>query len=324
MEQGITASHLGSDPVFIYARTVSKHYITTQLTHFSRLPLLLYSHNTRQRLYLPTKFASPCHNMPFVGSSFPPSPPPARKRRRHDDDDDGRTIFTRRRPEDYATAQRCSFGGGVSYAMTSRRMVAPMPKRSRFGAQDDNITSLYDEPESTPSHRRRSSYHTPRQKTPQPSLSMTDTCSDAGVRLTTKVLAPCYICHRRPTKHSLDSFAQCEGCDEQTCFVCIRQCHGRGDMVSVLLEQEALSRSFQMEDVDQPPTSGDSNKNYSARPAEKKPEHASDAHRITPEWTACGHRSVVCSRCCVERGPEGEVTCLGCLVGAVPPDSMMF
>ncbi|KAJ2979117.1 hypothetical protein NQ176_g3442 [Zarea fungicola] len=263
--------------------------------------------------------------MPFVGNSFPSSPPPARKRRRQDDDDDGRTIFTRRRPEDYASAQRCSFGGGVSYTMTSRRMVvAPMQKRSRFAPQDDNITSLYNEPESTPSHRRRSSHQTPRQKTPQPSLSITATCSDAGVRLTTKILAPCHICHRRPTKHSLDSFAQCEGCDEQTCFVCIRQCHGRGDMASVLLEQEALSRSFQMEDVDQPPTRDDGNKYHSARPAEKKPELASDANRITPAWTACGHRSVVCSRCCVERGPEGEVTCLGCLVGAVSPDSMMF
>lgn len=25
------------------------------------------------------------------------------------------------------------------------------------------------------------------------------------------------------------------------------------------------------------------------------------------------HRGKVCSRCCVERGPEGEVWCLGCL-----------
>ena len=25
------------------------------------------------------------------------------------------------------------------------------------------------------------------------------------------------------------------------------------------------------------------------------------------------HRGMVCSRCCVERGPDGEVRCLGCL-----------
>ena len=26
------------------------------------------------------------------------------------------------------------------------------------------------------------------------------------------------------------------------------------------------------------------------------------------------HRAMVCSRCCVERGPDGEVRCLGCLM----------
>jgi hypothetical protein len=26
-----------------------------------------------------------------------------------------------------------------------------------------------------------------------------------------------------------------------------------------------------------------------------------------------GHRRMVCSRCCVERGPDGEVRCFGCL-----------
>jgi hypothetical protein len=26
-----------------------------------------------------------------------------------------------------------------------------------------------------------------------------------------------------------------------------------------------------------------------------------------------GHRSVVCSRCCIERGSDGEIWCLGCL-----------
>lgn len=25
------------------------------------------------------------------------------------------------------------------------------------------------------------------------------------------------------------------------------------------------------------------------------------------------HRRIVCSKCCVERGPDGEVVCLGCL-----------
>jgi len=28
-----------------------------------------------------------------------------------------------------------------------------------------------------------------------------------------------------------------------------------------------------------------------------------------------GHKDMVCSRCCVERGADGEVRCLGCLRG---------
>lgn len=31
------------------------------------------------------------------------------------------------------------------------------------------------------------------------------------------------------------------------------------------------------------------------------------------EWSEGGHRRVVCSRCCVEKGTEGDVWCLGCL-----------
>lgn len=30
-------------------------------------------------------------------------------------------------------------------------------------------------------------------------------------------------------------------------------------------------------------------------------------------WASGGHRKKICSRCCVERGPDGDVVCLGCL-----------
>lgn len=30
-------------------------------------------------------------------------------------------------------------------------------------------------------------------------------------------------------------------------------------------------------------------------------------------WTGRGHRDMICSRCCVERGSYGDVVCLGCL-----------
>ena len=32
-------------------------------------------------------------------------------------------------------------------------------------------------------------------------------------------------------------------------------------------------------------------------------------------WSGRGHREVICSGCCVERGSEGDVVCLGCLAG---------
>lgn len=32
-------------------------------------------------------------------------------------------------------------------------------------------------------------------------------------------------------------------------------------------------------------------------------------------WSGGGHRGVICSRCCVESGGEGDVICLGCLAG---------
>ncbi|EPE31525.1 hypothetical protein GLAREA_12281 [Glarea lozoyensis ATCC 20868] len=42
-------------------------------------------------------------------------------------------------------------------------------------------------------------------------------------------LSPCHICRRKPTsKHELDGFADCEGCGERTCYVCIRECLGSG------------------------------------------------------------------------------------------------
>ncbi|KAG6007170.1 hypothetical protein E4U21_006273 [Claviceps maximensis] len=146
------------------------------------------------------------------------------------------------------------------------------------------------------------------------------------------VLAPCYICHRRPGKKAdLDSFAQCQGCGERACFVCVRQCHGWNpdDGMSVLSEQEVLTRSFRMDDsVDEgavTDSDGSAHKQEEARQRQRKQNRRHDGsgerdgnHDIRlcdRGWAASGHRSVVCSRCCVERGAEGEVICLGCLSG---------
>jgi len=137
---------------------------------------------------------------------------------------------------------------------------------------------------------------------------------------TSTLLRPCHICHRRPTKKSdLDSFADCHMCCERTCYVCIRQCLGwkAGSGASggdrLLGQLPTYSASFAMEDVD--------SENYQATTS-------ADAQPIQPRlqdsWAAGGggsdgggdssnHRQMVCSRCCVERGADGDVVCLGCL-----------
>lgn len=40
-----------------------------------------------------------------------------------------------------------------------------------------------------------------------------------------QTLAPCHICHRRPTtRTALDAYADCEICSRRACFVCLREC----------------------------------------------------------------------------------------------------
>jgi hypothetical protein len=152
--------------------------------------------------------------------------------------------------------------------------------------------------------------------------------NDSGNRMTRPILTPCHVCHRKPTKKlHLDAFAECQGCGERTCFVCIRQCQGWGavDGDLAVSEQEVLSRSFHMDDVtDSEPNSAVDNQQ--PRPFEQQQHQEQHRHRRQEDrshtngkgtdaegWHALGHRSVVCSRCCVERGGEGDVVCLGCL-----------
>ncbi|POS70156.1 hypothetical protein DHEL01_v211448 [Diaporthe helianthi] len=156
--------------------------------------------------------------------------------------------------------------------------------------------------------------------------------------ITTNVLAPCHICHRKPTKKTdLDSYADCQGCGERTCYVCMRECLGwattpRGSRntnghygadeqeeedAEVLMRDEDTigaheqgeggtgnDHSFNMEDA--PPE--DSQPNDDNLRADYK-----DRQGTWVKQGGTGHRGRICSRCCVEEGMEGEVTCLGCL-----------
>lgn len=184
----------------------------------------------------------------------------------------------------------------------SARKIQPFIKRARTAGSDTftTTTSLAD--------RRQASLP------PQPAQDNTnfDFRPPAPAR-TGSTLTPCHICHRKPTKKShLDSFAQCQGCGEQTCFVCIRECMGWNvDDGSVLCEQEVLSRSFHMGDADEDTAAQFEHSSVQGNNASQDGYDEEDLRR--KGWDAGGHRGMVCSRCCIERGAEGDIVCLGCL-----------
>jgi hypothetical protein len=106
-------------------------------------------------------------------------------------------------------------------------------------------------------------------------------------------LSPCHICHRKPTeKKQLDAYADCEGCGNRTCFICVRECRG---LYSLPRDGDVMV----VEDLHGHEKGNDEGGNLGLGPWEK--------------GVVESHRRMVCSRCCVEKGTEGEVWCLGCL-----------
>lgn len=211
------------------------------------------------------------------------------------------------------------------------RKIIPLPlakklRRTEWQGPDEipSIQQQYDE-----AARQRSPRHI-NLSSPTPTKELQQTSGNSRpstlLRTTTSaaLLSPCHICHRRPTKKSdLDSYADCQGCGERTCYVCIRECLGwktgqdyadnevlRDRPPTTTTEEENLSASFHMEDA--PCQNG----HAEAGEADESGDRVRDTRtRITESWGqgGGGHRQMVCSRCCVERGPEGEVICLGCL-----------
>lgn len=120
-------------------------------------------------------------------------------------------------------------------------------------------------------------------------------------------LSPCHICRRKPTlKHELEQFASCERCAERTCYVCIRECLGMASEFDLSRKMEKKgpvwhhsTNGLLEEDV----------LDYVPLRAAAERERV----RLEDEMGKEEHRGRVCSRCCRERGCEGEVWCLGCL-----------
>jgi hypothetical protein len=67
-----------------------------------------------------------------------------------------------------------------------------------------------------------------------------------------------------------------------------------------------------MEDADDVEFSGDGEDHNVLRQHQTN-ETVGNKDAGTVGWAKGGHRKMICSRCCVERGPDGDVVCLGCL-----------
>lgn len=143
-----------------------------------------------------------------------------------------------------------------------------------------------------------------------------DTVRPTPVRHDSALLTRCHICHRKPARKSdLDSFGDCEGCGQRTCFVCLREC------LDWRTEEQKRwggyrSASFTMRDLDDPVGSRDGGEgDVKALKGVRERSDGEQMERGDGEkgWKSGGHRKKICSRCCVERGPDGDVVCLGCL-----------
>ncbi|KAI1808335.1 hypothetical protein F4811DRAFT_502111 [Daldinia bambusicola] len=208
--------------------------------------------------------------------------------------------------------------GPASSMLNMPRKMIPLPVNKRFRlVNNDDAHHPYLHSNSSYSHAH------PEPPAPSPQYTRLGTGLRIGTASSQPLLSPCHICHRKPTKKSdLDSFADCLGCGQRSCFVCLRAC--RGWLTSTALitaaaaateqqqppeDDDSLSASFTMQDVDD------------LAPETPPPEETTGGRKQRKgggpgsSWVGRGHRELVCSRCCVERGPEGDVVCLGCLAG---------
>jgi hypothetical protein len=153
-------------------------------------------------------------------------------------------------------------------------------------------------------------------------------------RSSTPLMSRCHICSRKPNKKSdLDSFADCQGCGQRACYVCIRECLGWGPNIlsttgtapepldqhppdttttTTTVEppsEEQGDASFTMLDAD----AAEDQHHHHHHPPPTEAQGTGAGHRELGWIRGGGHRQVVCSRCCVEKGSDGDVVCLGCL-----------
>ncbi|PVH88098.1 hypothetical protein DL98DRAFT_648979 [Cadophora sp. DSE1049] len=123
-------------------------------------------------------------------------------------------------------------------------------------------------------------------------------------------LSPCHICRRKPTvKSELDAFGDCECCGERTCYICTRKCEGPGVVWRASLkanqnqDENCMVVEVACRDGDESIGSGTSDRTEDESTLGKHVGHGG-----RPQ-----HRDQICSACCLERGADGVIWCLGCL-----------
>jgi hypothetical protein len=224
-------------------------------------------------------------------------------------------------------------GSGADFVLPAvARKILPLPAAKRMRIVEDEDPALpcqyqgqiqyQHQPQSNERHRGSRNSRSPPPRVLQDHTDAANRPQPARAN-SSMLLSPCHICHRRPTKKTdLDSFADCQGCGERTCFVCIRECSGWQmgaeeqrfrDDEDLLSEQEVLSRSLHMDDVGDISPQEDSNSNMMSKDSHRHDVRHRGSARGEEGWTSGGHRQMVCSRCCIEKGAEGDVVCLGCL-----------
>lgn len=128
-------------------------------------------------------------------------------------------------------------------------------------------------------------------------------------------LSPCHICRRKPTvKSELDAFANCEACRERTCYICIRECLGFSVEQRAVEDQDSSVLTFSFNGTeDDMDLGGTSTFDCASRDGTLEFGSNLGIHRAWEKSIGTAHRRMICSRCCVEKGSEGEVCCFGCL-----------
>jgi hypothetical protein len=161
--------------------------------------------------------------------------------------------------------------------------------------------------------------HPEKPANPELAMNLSPTNSNGKIDL-----SPCHICHQKPrVKRDLDSYGDCEECGKRTCYVCMRSCPGPylDDVPEIRSEgskREAIDISFTTQDIPEAEGRADASDGGQNRTPVEREEH--DKMDLRMSWragedmTGCHeHRERICSHCCVERGTDGEVWCLGCL-----------